>query len=367
MKNLILYFLIIGLTLYGMIMYNKPLLLSVFIFELLLLLLSALLLVFQRFIISSEVTAIKKPMKKDEPISIDIHVKNASFLPIPRFKLTLHYRYGFLTKGHKCVISGSVDRKSEARLRCEILPEHCGCLTVSHMAIKIFDYLNILHTTAKVQKVLKVAVMPDLYTTELAVSQRTRNLTADSDIYSKDQKGDDPSEIFRIRTYEAGDKPQNIHWKLTARKGQTMVKEFSRPIGSNVIFLLDISNELLAGLKDQSAEAMWEITFAIAHALLEAECYFDLSWIDGRYKGIVRRRIDSFDGLYETMEELICMDIYSYERSVSDIYKETYPQSQEKVWLCLNMLLNLYVNENIAYAFDAGAVRDNLATMHLVI
>jgi len=367
MKNFFIYLLIIGFTLYGMIMYNQPSLLIVFIFELLMLLISLFLMVYLRFKISSEITLTKKQSKKGEPVSIEIHVKNSSFLPVPRLKLILHYQYGFSEKNHKIVIPGCIDHKSEAELQCQILPEYSGCLTISHTVVKVFDYLNIFHFTNKVHKAFKIAVLPELYTADITISSNTRNPDADSDIYSKDKSGDDPSEIFKIREYAAGDKLQNIHWKLTARKGVAMVKEFSQPIGYNVVFLLDIRKEFLSDLSGSRTECLWEITYSIANTLVELECYFYLSWIDGRGKGIIRRAIESIEGLYETMEELICMDICSYDGSIDEIYKDTYPGAARHVRLALDMSLNLYINENLTYAFDDESIQDRLADLHLVI
>ena len=54
--------------------------------------------------------------------------------------------------------------------------------------------------------------------------------SADSDRFSTYKKGDDPSEIFDIREYADGDKIQRIHWKLSSKTGDLMVKEGSLPL-----------------------------------------------------------------------------------------------------------------------------------------
>jgi len=361
MKNFFIYLLIMGITLYGMIMYNQPSLMIVFIFELLMLLMSAALIVYLRFKISSELILPIQRVKKGEPLMMEIQMKNTSFLPVQRLKVNLDYHYNFSKKRHRIVLSESIDGKSEARLRCQILPEYCGCLTVNHIVIKVFDFLNIFNFSNKVNEVFKIAVFPDLYPTDITISRQNRNFLPDSDTYAKDKSGDDPSEIFKIREYAVGDRLQNIHWKLTARKGLAMVKEFSRPIGCNAIFLLDIRKE------EFPAEHLWEITFAIAYGLLEAECYFYLSWIEGHSKEIVRRMIDDVESLYEAMEELICMNISGYDKSIDEIYQETYSGDAQNVRLVLDTSLNLYHNGNIIYAFDDEAIEDSLSGLHLVI
>ena len=38
------------------------------------------------------------------------------------------------------------------------------------------------------------------------------------------RKGNDHSEVSDIRTYRIGDRPKDIHWKLSARNRELMVK-----------------------------------------------------------------------------------------------------------------------------------------------
>jgi len=98
MKNFFIYLLIMGITLYGMIMYNQPSLMIVFIFELLMLLMSAALIVYLRFKISSELILPIQRVKKGEPLMMEIQMKNTSFLPVQRLKVNLDYHYNFSKK-----------------------------------------------------------------------------------------------------------------------------------------------------------------------------------------------------------------------------------------------------------------------------
>ena len=57
------------------------------------------------------------------------------------------------------------------------------------------------------------------------------------------RKGTDYSEISDIRTYRTGDRPKDIHWKLSARQREPMVKERVSLSGSEHILLLDLPNK----------------------------------------------------------------------------------------------------------------------------
>ena len=64
--------------------------------------------------------------------------------------------------------------------------------------------------------------------------------SADSDRFSTYKKGDDPSEIFDIREYADGDKIQRIHWKLSSKTGDLMVKEGSLPLMKEIHIFIDL-------------------------------------------------------------------------------------------------------------------------------
>ena len=64
---------------------------------------------------------------------------------------------------------------------------------------------------------------------------------AEGERYSPTKPGDDPSELFGLREYREGDRLSRIHWKLSQKADQTLVKELSLPISDHLFFLLDLN------------------------------------------------------------------------------------------------------------------------------
>jgi hypothetical protein len=69
--------------------------------------------------------------------------------------------------------------------------------------------------------VLPVAFSADGLFDEFSVS------VSEEAVHERNAKGNDTSEIFEIRNYRSGDRPQQIHWKLSAKEQELMVKEFA--------------------------------------------------------------------------------------------------------------------------------------------
>lgn len=64
-----------------------------------------------------------------------------------------------------------------------------------------------------------------------------------AELSESQRKGSDYTEVSDIRTYVPGDRPRDIHWKLSARQGELMVKERITLSGSEQILLLELPSE----------------------------------------------------------------------------------------------------------------------------
>ena len=51
------------------------------------------------------------------------------------------------------------------------------------------------------------------------------------EVYAVNRKGDDPTEIYDIHKYQEGDQLKNIHWKLSARYQDILVKDNAMLVG----------------------------------------------------------------------------------------------------------------------------------------
>jgi uncharacterized protein (DUF58 family) len=52
--------------------------------------------------------------------------------------------------------------------------------------------------------------------------------------------GDEVDAVANLRGYQPGDSMRRVHWKLTARLNETMIKEFEKPLQQETILLLDL-------------------------------------------------------------------------------------------------------------------------------
>ena len=66
------------------------------------------------------------------------------------------------------------------------------------------------------------------------------SLVSENDVNYNHVKGNDISEILQIKEYMKGDSIKNIHWKMSAKMGKTMVKELDTPNDNSVMIFIGL-------------------------------------------------------------------------------------------------------------------------------
>ena len=87
----------------------------------------------------------------------------------------------------------------------------------------------------------------------------------------QNRKGNDPSEMFDIREYVPGDDIRSIHWKLSGKTDQLILRESSEPSHYNMVLLPDFGRK--TGEVQVSVE---EINTAVAFGTAIGEQLFRL-------------------------------------------------------------------------------------------
>lgn len=78
---------------------------------------------------------------------------------------------------------------------------------------------------------------PELLQEDLAQTKTESSKSLDRYLH---RKGNDPSEVLDIREYQRGDSVKRIHWKLSAKMRQTMVRELDMPSDQDTLVVFGI-------------------------------------------------------------------------------------------------------------------------------
>ena len=120
----------------------------------------------------------------------------------------------------------------------QVASPHCGLVECSLSRGKCCDLLGLFTLPLRLKKAppCRVYFFPAVYRPALALGEQPLP-DGEGDKYSPHKPGDDPTELFGLRPYREGDRLSRIHWKLSQKTGQTLVKELGLPVSERVLFL----------------------------------------------------------------------------------------------------------------------------------
>lgn len=337
MIRIILYLLGMAVTGYLALIYPKEMVITVFVLEILLFFPALL---YSIYLSRKVKVSIRVPIpvaEKNQPVDVDILVDNQSGVPLLCGKLYLkvknYYHKGSVTE--KVWIQAQ--RKSKIGCRCQLTSGKCGNLSITVGKLYVGDFLGIFYLPVSVsEKQESLSVMPVIRPMELDIDKRNWEILLDSDEYDTTRGGEDPSEVFQIRSYRGGDRMQSIHWKMTARSEDLMVKEFSRPLYCAVVIFLDM-RVVQNDFGFDNADEYLEKVLALSFGLMEAECRHMVVWYDEKKNQICRMQMETQEQLYELIEQLFQILPYTESVDLEELYHEEYPYHT----YCLSYLLNL--------------------------
>lgn len=111
--------------------------------------------------------------------------------------------------------------------------KHCGGRNLIIENYYQYDCLNLFAIKKKCHYEIPLTIYPQEI--EINFEKLQRSLPKEGEeVYAINQKGDDPTEIYDIHKYQEGDSLKNIHWKLSAKYQEILVKENALALGATI-------------------------------------------------------------------------------------------------------------------------------------
>ncbi len=186
------------------------------------------------------------------------------------------------------------DRNGQAQMSSAF----CGCISYRATKVQLFDLLGVWHRKLDDAVASRVVVMPDTF--PALVDEMAAASSADeSEEYAPDRRGDDPTEIYQVRDYVAGDSVQQIHWKLSGKLDHLVVRDPSCPEDHSLLVFVDRATGDAA---PRCVDALMEAAVSVCQALSEAGCAYHLAWNE---ETIVQQEIATQEQLPEAIGALM--------------------------------------------------------------
>lgn len=279
------------------IFFNGYLSFFVLVFALILPLLSLLLSLPGMCCVRAQVELPLSATPRKKPFPVCLLVENRAYFPMARVRLRLRYTNTFSgEETAETVFLPALHGKQCVERDGSSL--HCGRLSVYLEEIRCYDFLGLFTCRHRTPEPGGLFILPDTTPLELPLEPSTA-ADPESDTYSAVKPGDDPSEIFDVRPYREGDRLRSVHWKLSSRTGELMVKEFGLPVCSAALVMIDLFGDI------GTLDIILDKLTALCSFLLENGLEHEVEWYDADAVQLQQVRISCADEFYTLLNSLL--------------------------------------------------------------
>ena len=297
---------------------------------------------------------------------VKLTVTNKGFLPLARMESLVIVEDVCVGRETKEWMKVSSVLRGESTFVRSVAFSGTGTYRVRLKKLKVYDFTGLFYGKVRAKGEKKVLVMPRLHEIPVRLGLAVRNFFSEADVYDEESPGHDSSELFDVREYRKGDRLQNIHWKLTAKQDDLMVKEHSLPKACPVVLFLDVHP--VKGKKRRERMLPYlEAAASIVFSLTDAGCPHYVVWYDETVQDIVRLRVDDEEGLFFFLGRLMEIVWKQPKEDIRLRYKEKYKREPYVSDLSLDERLVLKKDGEETARFSEKEIAKSLAQVELVL
>lgn len=238
-------------------------------------------------------------MGKRNIIYGELVVKNNSFIPVSRVLCKVKVTNRLTKEVTAAVVRLSAAALEETNVKFEISSNQCGYLIAEVSKCYLLDWFGFIPLSCAVGTVGKISILPDTFVPGIVLSL-SATARDDSLSWSQTHKGNDMTEVFALRDYVPGDSLKQIHWKLSSKKQQLIVREPSLPVEKSLLIFWDKNTEESNG---KEMDAMAECMVSVCQEILNQGITFTVGWTEEKL--CVFENIDTDDQLLAVIPRML--------------------------------------------------------------
>lgn len=267
-----------------------------------------------------------EPMHKEEKFYLRFVLHNPTAFPLlnATIKLTMENRFYGDSGLH--FLNMPVRAGKDTEIVYPIVMDYCGRFIVKAESIQFMDLLGIYEVTLPLKEEKECLILPN---------GKVRNSEAGllyingvSEAMESKEKGYDFSEVSGIREYIPGDKLQNIHWKLSVKKDELMVKERISVSAMQLNVLVDLAND-----EDMRLEAVLELADSITKAFVKQNLPFTVYYYSTNFEVLKESYIGNEIEREQWLEMLLYDRNYTDSGRVEELFLKEYPAVKSYLYI----------------------------------
>lgn len=241
---------------------------------------------------------------KNHSFTVQLLIENRCIFPVGKGVANIEYYNCFDGKKNNFFIALPIQERNSQSVAFKLSSKFCGKLNICCLDLTICDPLKIFKFRINCNIVKEIAVLPEGHDIGGQVCF-TDKINDESNIFSEHKPGDDPSEIFDLRGYNPGDKLNRIHWKLSSKKDDLIVKDYSLPVDVPCTVFLDLNYDRKSEYAMPVYDTLAEMLVSISSFMLENERAHHVVFFNAGNRCFTEKVINNEDDLVEAVRTLI--------------------------------------------------------------
>jgi len=242
-----------------------------------------------------EVSVDKKIYDKKEQASTVIRISNEGLLPTPFIKVKIIQIDDNGKSANENIYALSLPPMKSVDFKNNIVMKRRGLYEVGIKSVELYDIFGLFKFKKSVNIIEEILVLPKRI---LLYGNMAQSITSeDGEEKNKRKIGEDRTIVSHIRDYAEGDNINAIHWKLSSKKDDLIVKVYDRPNDNNIMIVADMQAHEFEDpdLWEESGDIVVESALAIA-----LKCVYEgkscvLYWYDALQSCIVWYEISTLN------------------------------------------------------------------------
>lgn len=254
--------------------------------------------------------------EQNRPFFVQVQVRGPHRMFCSKIRASVCFGKSLDKKKKRMRITLERAKNGQLEKRCRVTISEPGDYVFSLGKIRVYDITGLFYLTKKGMGEEHALVLPEPSAIPVVMGERVRNFFGDADTYDALRPGYDPSETFEVRPFRNGDRLQSVHWKLSAKSDELMVKESSLPKACPVVFFL-------TPCREKWNRQLGMIT-SVSYSLMDASCPHFVVWISASKKELIRTRVDDEESYYLFLTTFMQDADFSGNRNPVEEYHRTY-------------------------------------------
>ncbi|MDY2625717.1 MAG: DUF58 domain-containing protein [Coriobacteriales bacterium] len=249
-------------------------------------------------------------VQKGAPACCRLVVENRSRIPFSRVELPILVQNLLTGQVERLALSVAVGPRETASASFTLASAVCGRLLCQAPRLRAYELLGLFRITRPCSLERRLSVMPTLYDVALSDVYAASPLS-DTVLFSSLRKGPDASEVFGLREYQPGDSLRAVHWKLSEKIDELIVREPSLPIDSSLLVFwnkaLPMAPEAQADdvQRPLAADAMAEVVLALCQRLSDNAVEYEAAANDAASGRCFAEHVGDAGDVYELIGSLM--------------------------------------------------------------